>query len=343
MIRLYTESDKENWDTYVKSSSESTCYHLSGWKAVIEQTFHHRAYFLLSEGKCGGINGLLPLVHLKSLFFGSYMVSMPYFNYGGVCAQEEETQKQLLQAAVDLAGAKKAKHIEFRHVFPLNPGLPVKTTKVSMQLELPDNSEQLWARFPSKLRNQIKKPINEGFRVRVGREEESASFYKVFSTNMRDLGTPVYPLGFFNKILMEFPDNTRICSVYDQKGEPLASGFLIGFKDCLEMPWASSLRKYNRSSPNMLLYWKVLKFACDQGFKVFDFGRSTIGEGTYKFKEQWGAKPVNLYWHYWLSNGSRLPELNPHNPKYQTAIQAWKKMPVSLTRLIGPRIVKNLP
>jgi FemAB-related protein (PEP-CTERM system-associated) len=160
---------------------------------------------------------------------------------------------------------------------------------------------------------------------------------------MRDLGTPVYALSFFKNILATFPETTWICTIFSKDGLPIASGFLVGFKDNIEIPWASSLRKYNSLGPNMLLYWSVLKLACKRGYRVFDFGRSTPEEGTYRFKVQWGAKPVPLYWHYWLKNGGSLPEFNPKNPKYQLAIQIWKRLPVPLTRILGPAIVKNLP
>ena len=93
----------------------------------------------------------------------------------------------------------------------------------------------------------------------------------------------------------------------------------------------------------MFLYWSALELTCERGYRLFDFGRSTPGEGTYRFKEQWGAKPVQLYWHYWMKKDGPIPELNPKNPKYRMAIKIWKKLPVGLTRLIGPEIVKNLP
>ena len=159
---------------------------------------------------------------------------------------------------------------------------------------------------------------------------------------MRELGTPVYPKSFFKNILETFQESAWICSVYKDE-EPVASGFLFGFKDRLDIPWASSKREYDRFNPNMLLYWNSLKFACENGYRIFDFGRSTPGEGTYKFKEQWGAKPIQLYWHYWLKNNGPLPELNPKNPKYQMAIKIWQKLPVAVTRFIGPMIVKNIP
>jgi len=123
----------------------------------------------------------------------------------------------------------------------------------------------------------------------------------------------------------------------------LASGFLLGFKEKLEIPWASSIRKYNRLGPNMLLYWSCLEFGCDRGFRVFDFGRSTVAESTYRFKEQWGAVPYPMHWQYWLERDVPLPEINPRNPKYRFAIGMWKKLPVSLTRLLGPHLVRNLP
>jgi FemAB-related protein (PEP-CTERM system-associated) len=343
IIRLYREEDKEWWNKYVMETGTSTCYHLIGWKDVIERSFGHKTYYLLAEDRGNKIKGILPLVHLKSILFGSFMVSLPYFNYGGICADNDEISNQLLKEAIYIAERENVEHIELRHIHHIDNGLPVKTAKVSMKLELPESAEDLWDSFPSKLRSQIRRPTKEGMYSRLGKEDELHSFYTIFSINMRDLGTPVYSKEFFKNILEEFPETTWICTVYTKKGQPVASGFLVGFKERLEIPWASSIKSYNRYSPNMLLYWSSLKFACEKGYRIFDFGRSNPGEGTYKFKKQWGAKPVQLYWHYWLRNNGTLPELNPKNPKYQIAIKIWQKLPVGLTKLIGPMIVRNLP
>lgn len=342
-IRSYKDSDRSRWDEYVTRSNAASCYHLIGWKKVIEETFGHKTYYLLSEDENLKINGILPFIHLKSRLFGSFAVSLPYFNYGGICADSQEIIDGLLTTAIDIARSEGMKHLELRHTQNTVTWLPVKTAKVSMHLPLPSTSEQLMNSFPSKLRSQIKRPLQENMYSRIAGEEELNSFYAVFSQNMRDLGTPVYPKTFFRNILKTFPDNISICTVYTKEKQPVASAFLVGFKSVLEIPWASSLRTFNRLSPNMLLYWSVLEFACKQRFKVFDFGRSTPDEGTYRFKEQWGAKPIPLYWYYWLKNGGSLPEINPHNPKYELAIKAWQKLPVWFTRIVGPSVVKNLP
>jgi FemAB-related protein (PEP-CTERM system-associated) len=340
---LLTDSARQDWDAFVQASEHSTCYHQIGWKEIIEKSFGHKTFYLMSEDRSGAIDGILPLVQLKSRLFGNFLVSLPYFNYGGICVSNTESLNRLLTEAKILAAELNVEHIELRHTRHLFENLPVKTTKVTMQLKLSGDAETLFKSFPSKLRSQIKKPQKEGMVAKIGRMDELDNFYAVFSQNMRDLGTPVYTKSFFKTILETLPETTWICTIFTKNGLPVASGFLVGFKKSFEVPWASSLRRYNSLSPNMLLYWSILNFACESGYRCFDFGRSTPGEGTYRFKEQWGAQPQPLYWHYWLRNGSALPELNPKNPKYQLAIRVWKKLPVPVTRILGPAIVRYLP
>jgi len=340
-VRLARPDDFQKIEEFVTNASSSSLYHRAQWLDVVERSFGHTCYYLISE-KDEGITGVLPLVHLKSRIFGNMLVSMPYFNYGGVCADEERTENHLIEKAIEIATTVGAGHVELRQERRLNNGLAVKSSKVSMRLDLPEDPEELWKKFPSKLRSQVKIPQKAGMIVRMGGFEEIDSFYEVFTINMRALGTPVLPKSFFKNILEIFPGSTCICTVY-LENIPVASGFLAGFKGRLEIPWASSLRKYNRSSPNMLLYWTCLKFGCEKGYRVFDFGRSTPMESTFRFKEQWGASPHPLYWHYWMRKDQPVPDISPHNPKYQLAINLWKKLPLPVTRYLGPLIVKNIP
>lgn len=341
-IGIYQPKDRLRWEEYVKSAPTATLYHQIDWKEIVEKSFGRKTYYWYAEDQLGTIRGVFPTVHLKSLLFGNFLVSLPYFNYGGICAEDASVTAALLGEASQWAGKTGVSHIELRQEAPLKVGLPYKTAKVSMRLPLPARSEALFNAFDAKLRNQIRRPAKEGMFSRLGKIDELDSFYAVFSATMRDLGTPVYPKAFFRNILGRFPDNSWICTVY-QGVLPVASGFLIGFRETLEIPWAASLKTYNRFSPNMLLYWAALGFACEKGYRIFDFGRSTPGEGTYRFKEQWGAKAVPLYWHYWMKEEGALPEINPKNPKYAAAIHLWKRLPIGLTRLIGPSIVRNIP
>lgn len=342
-VRSFRDTDEVQWDEFVRSSPTGNCYQLVGWKRVIEESFGHKTYYMLCQNEDGTITGILPIVHLKSWLFGSFMVSLPYFNYGGICAEDEESYELLLKEATALADREKARHIEFREHRLIQNGLQRKESKVSMVLSLPESTADLWNSLGSKVRSQVKRPEREGIYIRIGQEELVDQFYEVFSENMRDLGTPVYSKAFFEIILRTFPATSWICVACTKDARPIAAGLLIGFKHTLEIPWASSLRAYNHYAPNMLMYWMCLKFACESGYKHFDFGRSTPHEGTYRFKQQWGAQPHQLYWYYWTLAGQHLPELNPHNPKFTAAINMWRKLPLSITRIMGPMIVKNLP
>jgi FemAB-related protein (PEP-CTERM system-associated) len=341
-IRDFQPCDRARWDDFVANQQSSHACHLAGWASVIEQGCGQRPHYLLSESPGGEIDGVLPLARVRSLLFGDFLVSLPYLNYGGPCAPDPAVSKALVDTAVAMARRERVKYLELRLGRDGDFGLRVKSSKVAMCLALPENADTLWRSFTSKLRNKIQRPMRDGMAARMGAEDELDSFYHVFAINMRDLGTPVYSKGFFAAVLREFPGTARICTIYRDKA-PVASGLVVGFKETLEVPWASSLRSLNASRPNTLLYWNLLKYACDAGYRVFDFGRSTPEGGTFQFKEQWGAKPQPLRWHYWMPNDGPLPELNPSNPKYRLSISVWKRLPVPLTRLIGPSIVRNIP
>ncbi|MBD3308088.1 FemAB family PEP-CTERM system-associated protein [candidate division KSB3 bacterium] len=333
--------DYQAWDQYVLANSEASLYHRTGWKRVIEHTFGHATAYLYAS-QHGRIVGILPIVLLKSRLFGTFGVSLPFLNYGGLVAENDAIRRRLLDDAIAWGQQHRAAHLELRHTHPYDLGLPTKTSKVLMILDLPGSPDDLWTSFKSKLRSQIRRPQKEGCTVKFGQWDELDNFYAVFAQKMRDLGTPVHTKRLFQQILQEFPDSARICTVYAD-AQPVASGFLVGDDARLQIPWAASIRAYDRVGVNMLLYWTILKSACEQDYKQFDFGRSTPHEGTYKFKAQWGATPVQCYWHYWLAPGVDLPELNPQNPKYQQAIRIWQRLPVAVTKIVGPRIVKYLP
>lgn len=335
-------SDRSVWDAYVDSKPSASNYHRYGWRDVIEKSFGHRCHYLAAKDNGGGVVGILPLVYMQSRLFGRFLVSQPFFNYGGLLCDNREIGDALLAEAGMLREKLGAEHVELRHVGPWPVALPSKQHKVGMVLELAENIEVQWQGFNAKLRNQIRKAEKSGLTAAVGGKELLADFYTVFVRNMRDLGTPVYSESFFSEVLANFAEDCRIVAVY-LEGKPLAAGLIVRYRDTLEIPWASSIREYNTLCPNNLLYWTALRHALQIGCKRFDFGRSTPGEGTYRFKEQWGAKPLQLNWQYLLPDGVALPELNNKNPKFEMAIKIWRKLPISLTRFLGPHIVKNIP
>lgn len=334
-------SQRDLWDQYVLGKADRSVYHLYAWREVIHETFRGETHYLAAF-HADRVVGVLPLGRLSSRLFGDFLVSLPYFNYGGLLADSAQAADLLWQHAAKLGERLGVSHIEMRHTAPVLPVSTVRTDKVTMILSLPSSSEALLKQLSSKLRAQIKRPQREGAVTQVGGIELLPEFYRVFAQNMRDLGTPVYAPALFANILRRFPQAAHLL-VVRLAGKPVAAAFLLGHNGMMEIPWASSLRAANHLSVNMLLYWEVLKYSVEQGYTSFDFGRCTLDSGTYKFKKQWGAEPKQLYWHYWMKDGGGPPQVNHANPKYHLLISAWRRLPLWLANWLGPKLIKHLP
>ncbi len=341
-IETTTPGAVREWDDFVNAHPRGTLYHQKTWQDVSGKVFGHPNEHFIARNKAGVLCGVLSVIRLRSPLFGHFGVSLPYVNFGGALGDSEHEESALMAAAIESLQKAGVSHVEFRDSVQRDSDLPHRTDKVCMELPLPESEEAFLSAIGSKLRSQAKRAMREGATIRHGGLELVPAFYEVFARNMRDLGTPVYSPRLFKETANAFPEQARVSVVFVEN-EPAAAGFTLDFKHRTEIPWASALRKFNRLSVNMMLYAEIIKDAIRRGQHVFDFGRSTIDAGTYRFKKQWGAHPNQLYWYYWLKHGTSLPSLNPDNPKYALAIKAWRKLPLPIANSLGPHIVRFLP
>lgn len=325
---------------YLKNNDLITFYHTIGWKNVIERTFGHKPYYLIArDGK--KVLGILPIFHIKSYLTANAFVSIPLGSYGGVVADSPVVEEALIEEAKKIAFRKKVDFIELRYMHNNSLfSLTTKLSKVSMILDLSDNPGIMWKKIGPKCRNQVRKAKKSGLTTRFGKEYLSP-FYRVFAENMRDLGIPVFPKSLFENMLCEFPDNVNFLIVC-YRDKPIGGACMVFFKEVVEVPNASSLRKYFSLCPNMLLYWEAIRISCEMGYKKFDFGRSTKDSPTYKFKRQWGAKPVQLYYKYILISSQKIPDITTENRRFKLAGNFWKRLPLWVTNSIGPYITRHI-
>ena len=347
-IRQATDNDQPAWDHYVSTNPAAGPYHLYAWKTAVEQGYGHTGHYLLAEDDSGSVIGLFPLILFRLPWGHKTLISLPYCDYGGLLG-ESHVQQALIKEAHRLAGELGISTMEIRCSQKHDKLLDqegtsgqVFTHKVSMILSLPDSSDTLWSGFKAKLKSQIRRPEKDGLKAHMGGRELLEDFYSVFTTNMRDLGSPVHALKWFEAVLSAYNDRAKTGIVYLSNNEPVAAGIILfnGRRVCI--PWASSLKKYNRAAPNMLLYWQFLSWAADNGYSEFDLGRSTPEEGTYRFKKQWGAKPKQLYWYKLGLNGQEIACSNSESKSRGTAARVWQHLPLCIADLVGPRVRKYI-
>jgi FemAB-related protein (PEP-CTERM system-associated) len=349
-VRPATERDREIWDGYVLAHPWGSPYHLFAWKEAIERAYGFPCQCLLAEDGLG-VRGVLPFTHIRSPLCGGSIVSLPYCDYGGAAADAPNVARELLQGAADRTAASDGILLEHRSPTSL-PGLEGGEfrleTKARLVLDLPSSSEALFSGFKAKLRSQVRKPLRDGLTANVGGSEHLDEFYKVFCRNMRDLGSAAHSRQWFRILLQEYGERMRICVVRMLDGAPAAAGVMLCTRHSVTVPWASSLRELNRWNPNMLLYWTMLAHAADGGWDWFDFGRSTPGEGTWKFKRQWGAEPFPLHWgRFRVEDGELSPlplkESNGAGGCGRAFVEGVvRRLPVPVATFLGSRVRKYI-
>ena len=336
-----TATDPAEWDRFVSAASESTAYHRWAWAHVIGDTFGHEVR-MLSVDEGGRIAGVLPLVIMRSRVFGRFVVSLPFLNFGGVVSDSPSATASLVGAAVEIAKGAGARYLELRHTRARSPLDVSRTHKVGMKLTLRDTADAQWQALDRKVRNQVRKGEKSHLACAAGGAELVDEFYEVFARNMRDLGTPVFPAQLFASAVRAFPGETEVFCVRHRE-RPVAGAVVHRRGDWCEVIWASALREFNPMSANVFLYWHVIQAAIGHGVRTFEFGRCTPGEGTFHFKQQWGAEAYPLVWEYWMAPGVEAFDTGAGKGRFARAVAIWRRVPLPVATRLGPRLVRGIP
>lgn len=338
MIRIVDwNGPGERWDAFVCAASDGTVMHRHGWQTVLARSYGIRT-FQLAAMDGDELRGVLPLALVTGPLLGRQLVSMPFMDYGGVCAAgHDKAEALLVQAATDLARGRRAT-LALRYARPADLGLPSSHEKVTMMLDLGPTEDALWRRLPSERRNRIRRAQKHGLSAAVRGIDALDDFYGVFAENMRDLGSPVHSRRFFEEVLREFPTSKLVLVMADSRA--VGAGLMLIHAGMISIPWVSSLRSHFDRYPNQLLYWEAMRFGIAEGHRVLDFGRSSVGSGTYEAKRQWGATPLQLHWYYHPET-SAPPGDDVKRLDWATSV--WRRLPVSVANAIGPWLRKQIP
>lgn len=335
-------SHREAWDAFVQTCPRGSFYHRWDWRAINERWLGCPSCYLAAI-EHDRIVGVFPLVHVKSLLFGNIACSLPFVNYGGPAADTDAIEAALIEAATDVIAEWRADYLEIRSLRDLGAQYPCSRQKVSMTVDLAPDPDTLFRAYRSDHRQEIRRGYKFGFTARFGTTEVFDDFYTILCESWRDLGTPIYRREYLASVISTFPTDTRICVLYAGDGTPAAAALSGQHSGVVEGLWLGTRSQYRRQSIGYVLYWELIKDACTQGHRLYHLGRSTADSGSEQFKKKWNASPTQLYWQYVLRTQQDIPQLNVRNPKYRLAIATWRRLPVGVTRHIGPFLARSIP
>ncbi|MBI4551947.1 MAG: FemAB family PEP-CTERM system-associated protein [Candidatus Latescibacteria bacterium] len=342
-IDLMSAADAPRWDAYVAGSSRATLFHTTGWKRVVEETYGHPGLYLWARSG-GRVCGILPVFLCGSRVTGRALIALPFCaTQPSVCADDEKTERALIDAALGLAETHDAGYVELREQDEKPWGWSVKRTYANLRLPLVPDPETVWrTRAESRVRTKVREAIRNGLCVRWGGPDDLNDFYALYTHTMHRLGSPPHAKALFLNILNVFPEHTEIALVLHGE-RPVAGAFVMHDRGWIGFPWAASLAEAHPLRPNNLLYWSIIERACREGFLGLDLGRSPIGSGTMHFKRQWGATVHPLAYYYGLVDGHHLPGRDASDPMMVRASRVWRWLPARAAAWLGPRLARLIP
>jgi FemAB-related protein (PEP-CTERM system-associated) len=340
-VCCYEDEAQDKWDNYVYQHPHGSLFHLSSWKRVIEKAFGFEPRYLVAKSQ-EGIRGVLPLFLLRNFIQGRVLISTPFAVYGGICASDEKARSELCRVACQMAKEEKVQYLELRERWShSDPSLHTKQLYATFDRELPSSADLLLQGFPRDTRYMIRKAQKSGL-CALGDNQQVHTFYEIYASSVRYLGTPVFAEEFFRIILEEFGPQCEITSVWHGK-QPVAGVLSFRFRDWILPYYAGSLPQGRHLAANNFMYWAVMKQALESGLRFFDFGRSKLGTGAYAFKTQWGMREHPLPYQYYLVRRKNMPNFSPANPRFGVAASFWKRLPLAVTKAIGPTAVRLFP
>jgi FemAB-related protein (PEP-CTERM system-associated) len=339
VVRAFEPRHAAAWDNFVEAAPQGTFFHRAGWRDVIEGAFGQRAHYLFVE-QDGAITGVLPLVHMRSRLFGNRLISAPFCVYGGPLAGDPQSAQTLSESAVDLARRLGAGVVEFRGQVPNGENWTTRSDRyATFRKAISADPEKNLKAIPRKQRAVVRKGLENGLTARI--DLEADRFHALYALSVRNLGTPVFGRRYLRLIVERFRDCAEILTVLDDE-KPISAVLSFFFRDEVLPYYGAITPPARHRAAGDYMYWEVMQRAASAGARLFDFGRSKFGTGSFAFKKNWGFAPEPLHYHYWARPGDPIPDVNPLNPKYELMIRTWKHLPLPIANLIGPSIVRGI-
>lgn len=340
LIRPFEPDDCREWDQFVTAHPHGSPFHLTGWKKSIEATFRYRPHYMAAV-EDGRIRGVLPLFLVKNPLMGKVLISSPFAVYGGILADSPEVRDAIARELKTVAERLQVQHAELRNAYAEQcAGFDKLIRYVTFTQQIGPDSETILASIPRKTRYMVRKALRFPFAMQT--VSDLRGFDELYSANLRRLGTPSFPSKHFRELQKNFGDALDVKEV-QLEGKTVAAVMSFYFRDQILPYYGAADPAYNEYAPSNFMYFELMRWAGSNGYRMFDFGRSKKESGSFDFKAHWGMEVKELPYEVLLIKRKTLPNFSPNNPRYERFIKLWQKLPLPITRILGPALVKLVP
>ncbi len=329
---------KAEWDQFVRSQPDGSFFQLAGWQNVLFNSFGHQPFYLYAL-RNDQIVGVLPLAEVNSKLFGHQLVSTPFCVYGGALG-EPAVRRALEAKAIEIGQQLGVAHVELRYKDPQDNDWLTRSQHATFGCELAADDAAILAGIKKNQRALIRKALQTELSWQL--DDNSNDFYQIYSESLRNLGTPVFGKQLIDELRREFPQDTEVLTIRHQ-GKAVSSVFNFYYQGQVLPYYGGGTPAARELKSNDLMYYQLMCHARrDKSCHFYDFGRSKLESGAYHYKRHWGMQDQLLHYQYKLIKAAELSNLSPNNPKYQLFIRMWQKLPLAVSRWLGPVLAKYL-
>lgn len=342
LVTFLELSEHSEWDAFVTSSPDGTFCHLSGWKTAIEQGAGQKCPYLIAR-RGGVVVGVLPLTIKRHFLFGKALISNMFCVYGGALGVDADVVSSLYDRAWEFAQREGLPAFEVRGNAASEAeeaNWITSNESATFIRTLADNDDDQLLAIPRKQRAVIRKSLKNAMTTQW--EGDLEVFYDLYAQSVLSLGTPVFPTKLFQVLKSEFADAVQVQLTLSAEGKPVASLMSFYFNGTVMPYYAGGTSEVRRFGAHDFMYFNLMLHARERGCTHFDFGRSKIDSGPYKFKKNWGFEPSPLSYCTRLMPGAKQPNVSQQSGPYATMSNVWKKLPLGLSKTLGPSLARHL-
>jgi len=347
-VKIIDPSKDKRWDDFVGSHPQGTVFHLSNWARVLQKTYGYIPYYVILENSDKKIKAGCPFFLIKSWLTGNRLVCLPFTDACSPLASSDEDIESLFSTTIEKAKKEEADYIEVRGRYPNvflqslhfeNHGY-YKLSK----LDLSEGTNSLWKRFQRSIRHRIRQAEKTNLKIEDSEtEKDMRDFYLLNLATRKKHGVPPQPYDFFENIWQGLILNRlAFLLLAKYKSIPVAGGIFFIYKDTIYDKFSASDSSYLKYHPNHLLLWHAIQYGCQNGFKYFDFGRtSPDNPGLISFKHHWGTEGIDLPYYYWPTVKG-VTSTEQKSLKYRMITSVLRRTPTTISRVAGKLLYKHL-